>query len=57
MSKQLYIFIWKNNVKRATMKDRVCKVIVRGKMNSAMIEFTDNKQREVVSRNSLRKVK
>ena len=51
----LYRFCWGNNSKRETMKGRVCRVICRGAMNSAMIEFTDNGQREVVSRNALRR--
>ena len=49
----LYRFCWGNNPKRATMQGRVCRVICRGTMNSAMIEFTDSGQREVVSRNAL----
>jgi hypothetical protein len=37
---------------------RICLMIARArKMNSCMIEFTDNGQLECVSRNSLRKVK
>ena len=55
MTEQLYVFCWANNPKRATLKGRVCKVLYRGKMNSALIEFIDNNQREIVSRNSLRK--
>jgi hypothetical protein len=55
MNQQLYTFCWKNNSKRATMYGRVCRVICRGTMNSAMIEFTDNGQCEVVSRNALRR--
>jgi hypothetical protein len=51
----LYKFAWGNNEKRATMKNRICKVICRGKMNSCLIEFIDNNQREVVSRNAIRK--
>ena len=51
----LYRFCWGNNSKRVTMKGRVCRVVCRGTMNSAMIEFTDNGQREVVSRNALRR--
>lgn len=50
-----YYFAWGNNSKRATMKGRRCAVICRGKLNSCMIEFEDG-QREVVSRNSIRKV-
>jgi hypothetical protein len=51
----LYRFCWGNNPKRATMQGRVCRVLCRGTMNSAMIEFIDNGQREVVSRNALRR--
>ena len=43
---------WGNNSKRAMMKDRECKVITRGKMNSICIEF-ENGQREIVSRRSV----
>jgi hypothetical protein len=38
------------------MQNRICTVLVRGKMNSCLIEFEDNNQREVVSRNALRKL-
>lgn len=31
--------------------------LVRGGMNSALVEFVDNGQREVVSRNALREVR
>ena len=50
-----YRFCWGNNEKRKTMKNRICIVLARGKMNSILIEFVDNKQREIVSRNSIRK--
>uniref|UniRef100_A0A6M3XQF9 Uncharacterized protein n=1 Tax=viral metagenome TaxID=1070528 RepID=A0A6M3XQF9_9ZZZZ len=49
-----YVFSWGNNDKRKTMKGRKCRVIARGKKNSIMIEFEDG-QREIVSRNSIRK--
>lgn len=49
-----YRYAWGNNEKRKTMKSRRCVVIVRGRMNSALIEF-ENGQREVVSRNALRR--
>jgi hypothetical protein len=51
-----YIYVWGNNPKRATMKGRKCKVVARGAMNSCMVEFEDG-QREIVSRNSIRKIK
>ena len=45
---------WGNNYKRKTMKGRECKVLIRGKkMNSILIEFFDNKQKELVSRRSV----
>jgi len=53
---KLYRYCWGNNEKRLTMKGRTCKVLARGKLNSCLIEFTDNRQREVVSRNSLRRI-
>jgi hypothetical protein len=52
-----YIYNWGNNPKRKTLKGRSCFVIARGKKNSIAIEFLDNQQREVVSRNSIRRVK
>ena len=51
----LYRFCWANNPKRAIMQGRTCRVMHRGAMNSAMIEFIDNGQREIVSRNALRR--
>lgn len=54
-SQPLYRYHFANNEKRATMKGRICRVIARGTMNSAEIEFLDNGQREIVSRNALRK--
>lgn len=50
-----YIYRWKNNPKRATLCGRKCRVLVRGAMNSALVEFEDG-QREVISRNALRRL-
>jgi hypothetical protein len=50
-----YIYRWKNNEKRAEMYGRRCRVIVRSRANSALVEF-ENKQREIVSRNALKKI-
>lgn len=50
----LYRYTWGNNAKRASMKGRLCRVVARGRMNSALVEF-GNGQREVISRNALRK--
>jgi len=53
----IYYYAWKNNEKRATLYKRLFKVIVRGTMNSALIEFIDNGQREIISRNAIRKAR
>jgi len=55
MNSVQYRYCWGNNPKRAGMQGRVCRVVCRGAKNSAMVEFTDNGQREVVSRNALRR--
>ena len=51
----IYRYSWGNNPKRATLKNRLCRIIAAGKKNSVMIEFADG-QREIVSRRALRKV-
>jgi hypothetical protein len=51
-----YTYAWGNNPKRKTLKGRTCIVLASGKMGSVMVEFTDNGQREVVSRRALRRV-
>ena len=55
MTEQHYIYGWKNNSKRINLYGRKFIVLVRGRANSALVEFTDNGQREVISRNALRK--
>jgi hypothetical protein len=50
-----HTYVWKNNEKRATLYGRRCRVVVRGRMNSILIEFEDG-QREVVSRYALRRL-
>jgi hypothetical protein len=49
-----FIYNWANNSKRKTMKGRKCRILAKGKKNSIMIEFEDNKQIEIVSINSLK---
>jgi len=49
-----YTYVWKNNLKRQSLCGRHCRVLIRGKMNSALVEF-ENGQKEVISRNALRK--
>jgi len=51
-----YVFVWKNNSRRLFLYGRLCRVVYRGRPNSALVIFMDG-QREVVSRNSLRRVR
>jgi hypothetical protein len=51
---KLYRYCWRNNSKRAELYGRACSILLRGSFNSALIEFSDNGQREIVSRNALR---
>lgn len=44
---------WGNNEKRATLKGRGCRILLRGRMRSVMVEF-ENGQREIVSSRALR---
>jgi hypothetical protein len=56
MSDYPYVFSWRNNSKRATLYGRRFRVIVRAGRNSALVEF-ENGQREVISRNAIRRAK
>ena len=49
-----YPYIWYWRKRLPERKDQLCKVLVRGTMNSALIEFQDG-YRAVVSRNALRR--
>ena len=49
-----FVYSWGNNPKRKFLKGKSCKVIARGRMNSVLVEF-NNKQREIISRNALRR--
>lgn len=51
-----YVYNWHNNEKRATLKGRHCRVLARGALNSALVEF-ENGQREIISRNALKRGK
>lgn len=52
-----HYFAWRNNAKRETLYRRPCRIVAHGRMNSIMIEFADNGQQEIVSRNSVRRLK
>lgn len=50
----IFVYVWGNNDKRASLKGRPCRIVARGQMRSVLAEF-DNGQREVVSYRALRK--
>ena len=50
-----YYYAWGNNEKRVLLKGRKLRVIARGSLNSAFVEFEDG-QREVISRNAIRRI-
>ena len=52
----LYYYPWGNNAKRKELKGRIFKILARGAKNSALVEFIDNGQREIISRNAIRKL-
>ena len=58
---KLYRFAWGNprnpwDAKRVTLKGRPCRIVTSGAMGSALVEFIDNGQREVISRRALRRL-
>lgn len=58
MSEQRYTYrSYRWGKYRPDWRGRTCRVVSRGTMNSALVEFEDNNERAVVSRNALRKVK
>ena len=56
MHRMVYTFLWANNDKRHKMASRECVIIAKGAKRSALVEFLDNGQREVVSVLALRRV-
>ena len=58
-----HYYAWKNNPdlglfpcpKRLTLYRRHCRILARGKLNSALVEF-ENGQCEVISRHALRRL-
>jgi hypothetical protein len=51
----LYEYRWGNNIIRAKLKGKKCRILARGKMNTCMIEFEDG-ERHTISLNALRKL-
>lgn len=52
---RLYKYVWGNNEKRRELCGRQCVVLTRLSFNSAIVQF-ENGQREIISRNALRKI-
>lgn len=62
MSERSYVFRWGSNANavsryRLRWKNRTCRVLVRGKMNTCMVRFLDDGELLVTSRNALERVK
>lgn len=53
---QLYKYVWGNNSKRKILKGRKCFIVAVLKANSVVVEFTDDNQREVISRRAIRRI-
>lgn len=54
MPEQLYI--WRVKARLPDRKGTLCRVLVRGKLNSCLVEFVSDGYRAVTSRNYVRKV-
>lgn len=52
---QLYVYRWGRYL--PALKGQRCRVLARGKLNTALVEFVETGVKHVVSRNALRKVK
>lgn len=54
MTDQLHVFRWKKY--RPELKGQLCRVLARGKMNAALVQF-ESGEKVITSRNALRKAK
>jgi len=52
-----YPYYWRVKTRYPERKGTRCRVLVRGKMNSCLVEFESDKYRTVTSRNYVRKAK
>ena len=52
-----YRYAWANNEARVRLKDRLCEIVQRLKMNSVIVRFIDNGEIQVISRNAIRRVR
>jgi len=52
----VYRYVWANNERRASLKNRFCRILARGKMNTVLVEFIDNGEKITTSGRALSKV-
>jgi hypothetical protein len=50
----VYVYVWGNNERRATLKGRRCAVEARGAMGTALVRFLDTGERVTTSSRALR---
>jgi hypothetical protein len=53
----IYPYYWRVHTRLPERFGQRCRVLVRGKMNSALVEFESDQYKVVTSRNYIRKVK
>lgn len=51
-----YLYVWGNNPVRVQYRGQRCRVVVRGRMNTCLLEFEDGR-RLVTSRNAIRRAR
>jgi hypothetical protein len=57
MAEPVYVFAWGNNERRAQLKGRRCRVLVRGGKGTVLVEFLDSGERVTCSFRALRAVR
>jgi hypothetical protein len=50
-----YVYVWRNNARRATLYGRRCRLIATGAMGTVLVEFEDG-ERVTTSRRALRRL-
>jgi hypothetical protein len=56
VAERLYIYAWANNARRRELQGRRCRILVRGRMNTVLVEFLDNGERVTTSTRALRRI-
>ena len=51
-----YVYVWRNNERRAELYGRRCRIVVSGTFGTVLVEF-ENGERATVSRRALRRVR